>query len=66
MVHFKETNYGFEYGSATITRLHHNEKKGWVVIELKTPKKYLQLYVTKTGKVRIHEGTEEWKKEQPQ
>ncbi len=52
-MHFKETQYGFEYGAATIERCISDEKKGWVVLLLKTPKSTHQLYITKTGKVRI-------------
>lgn len=47
------TQYGFNYGAAEITRVHHNDKKGYVILHLKTRKKELQIYVTKTGKVRI-------------
>ena len=53
MIHFKETPYGFEYGDAEVTRIHGDEKRKWVVIEISTSKKTLQVYVTKTGKVRV-------------
>lgn len=49
------TDYGFTWGPAEITRILHDDPKGWIVMELKT-KKYLdgiQIYVTKTGKVRF-------------
>lgn len=49
-----ETTYGFIYGSATVERCMSDEKKGWVVIGIKTPKADIQVYVTKTGKVRIY------------
>jgi len=55
MIHFKETTYGFEYGAATITRAFSDKKKKWVMMIIET-KKYphgIQIYVTKTGKVRI-------------
>jgi len=54
--HYKETQYGFEYGSAKVSRLFSDEKKGWVTIGVTTPKypHGIQVYVTKTGKVRIH------------
>ena len=51
---YEETNYGFKYGSATIERHISDEKKGWVIIGVTTPKITLQVYVTKTGKVRIY------------
>jgi len=56
-VHYKETKHGFEYGSARVTRMFSDEKEGWVTIGIETPKhkgpETLQIYVTKTGKVRI-------------
>ena len=66
-IHFKQTQYGFEYGDAKITRLFSDKKKGWVAIGLGSSKykNSIQLYVTKTGKVRIFlEGTE-WFPEAP-
>ena len=60
-VKFKELKYGFKYGDATIERHISDEKKGWVVLGLETSKHRLQIYVTKTGKVRIHdEDGREW------
>ena len=61
MNHFKEIPYGFEWGAAKLTRLFSDDKKGWVTFGLQTPKLNLQIYVTKTGKVRIHShGKGEW------
>lgn len=63
-IHCKETQYGFEYGSAEVTRLCSDNKRGWVIICLETPRHLLnhgiQLYVTKTGKVRIYDERGEW------
>jgi len=62
--HYKETEYGFEYGSAKVERLFSNEKKGWVTLGIETPKHTysggVQVYVTKTGKVRIFDERGEW------
>ena len=55
MIRYAETKYGFEYGAAKIDRICSDEKAGWVVLCLKTKKRTLELYVTKTGKVRIHD-----------
>lgn len=58
-LHFKETQYGFEYGAAKINRLFSDTKKGWVCIGIDTPKNEktkqqgYQIFVTKSGKVRI-------------
>ena len=58
-MHFCNCQYGFEYGAAKITRLFSDEKKGWITVEVNTSKETLQIYVTKTGKIRIH-GASEW------
>lgn len=62
-INYKETNYGFEYGAAEVSRLFSDKKKQWVTISVKTPKHSLQIYVTKTGKVRVHDERGEWKAE---
>ena len=63
VTHYEETAYGFEFGSAIVSR-QISDKKGWVVLGLETPKypagKEIQIYVTKTGKVRIHDSRGEW------
>lgn len=63
MIHYKETEYGFEYGSASVTRMFSDDKKGWVTLGIQTPKHKIpiQIYVTKTGKVRVFYGNSEWK-----
>lgn len=57
MIHFQENKYGFEWGGARIIRTASDEKKGWVLLRIETPKykgdKAWQIYVTKTGKIRI-------------
>ena len=61
-MHYAVTTYGFEFGNAEVERHCSDEKKGWVLIGLKTGKETLQIYVTKTGKVRIHDANgKEWK-----
>ncbi len=52
--HYRETEYGFEYGAAKVTRMCSDVKKGWIVLRIETPRQDLQVYVTKTGKVRVH------------
>ena len=62
--HYAETTYGFEYGAAKVTRCMSDDRKGWVVLCVDTPKHSghgaIQIYVTKTGKVRIHSEGGEW------
>jgi hypothetical protein len=52
MMHYKETKYGFEYGSARVERTCSDNKKGWIVLTIITPRKRLQVYVTKTGLIK--------------
>jgi len=62
-VRYEETKYGFNYGAAEITRLFSRADDNSVCLNLKTPKGELQIYVTKTGKVRIfdyHGKGKEW------
>lgn len=63
IIHYKETQYGFEYGSARVERAFSDEDKGWVAFLITTPKypNGLQVYVTKTGKIRVFVDGEEWK-----
>ena len=60
-MHYRETKYGFEWGSAKISRDFSDEKAGWVTLRVETPKEDLQIYVTRTGKIRVH-GKDGWKK----
>jgi hypothetical protein len=63
IMHYRETKYGFEWGAVSVTRGFSDSKKGWVTLLLETPKHRngLQIYVTKTGKVRIYDSRGEWK-----
>ena len=58
-IHYKETDYGFEYGAAEVIRVASDEKKGWVVVEVQSPKSNIRIYVTKTGKIRLYRDGEE-------
>jgi len=63
-MHYKETKYGFEYGDVKVARIFSDEKKGWVTLGVESSKysgnNALQIYVTKTGKIRIHSKEGEW------
>lgn len=53
-IHCAETPYGFEWGAAKIER-GFSDARGWVTL-LVTTKKYprgIQVYITKSGKVRV-------------
>ena len=58
MPHYEETEYGFDYGCARINRLCSDDEKGWVVLGITTPKRHVQVYITKTGKIRIYSNGE--------
>jgi hypothetical protein len=62
-MYYRETQYGFEWGAANVQRCFSDDKKGWVAFLVRTPKHKngLQIYVTKTGKVRVFDGETEWK-----
>jgi len=59
-IHYKETEYGFEFGAAKVKRIFLDEEKGWVTLGITTLKTDLQIYITRTGKVRIHDNKGEW------
>ena len=61
----KITEFGFDFGPVGVKRLCADDKKGWIVLGIKTAKADLQVYVTKTGKVRISDLKGEWKPSQP-
>jgi hypothetical protein len=56
------TQYCATFGPATVERVCSDDKKGWVVMLLKTAKypHGLELYVTKSGKVRVFGKEGEW------
>jgi len=51
ILHFKETQFGFEWGPVKIER--HISHNGMVVLGIKTDKVDMNFHVTKTGKVNI-------------
>jgi hypothetical protein len=63
-IHYKETDYGFEWGAVKIERIFSDKKSGWVTIGFSTPKypdHGIQIYTTRTGKVRIFKDDKELK-----
>jgi hypothetical protein len=57
------TEYGFEWGPLDVERGFSDEKKEWVTLILRTKKHPygIQVYVTKTGKVRVFTNKGEMK-----
>jgi hypothetical protein len=60
-IHYAETRYGFDWGAAQIERCFSDHRRGWVTLRVITKKHDLQIYVTKSGKVRVHDALGEWK-----
>lgn len=62
---FSEIPCGFIFGAAKVQRYFSDRHRGWITISIETPKfkagKEIQIYVTKTGKVIIHDSRGEWK-----
>ena len=50
----QQTQYGFTWNCATITRLASDDKKGWCYLGVRTPKDCIEIYITKTGKIRVY------------
>ena len=50
---YNEDQYGFTWGPLTLHRICHDEKKGWCVLEANSKKHTVQIYCTKTGKIRV-------------
>ncbi len=53
---FENLPYGFLYGAGRFERACSDNAKGWVIVSVRTPKDEIQVYVTKTGKVRVYRG----------
>jgi hypothetical protein len=64
LAYVRQTDYGFRWGAACIQRAFSDDRRGCVTLTIETPKhtghNSLQVYVTRTGKVRIHDSRGEW------
>ena len=61
---FAETQFGFQWGGGEIKRVCDIEKTGAVILALETKRTELEIYVTRTGKVRVvTHGGNEWHEE---
>jgi hypothetical protein len=65
-LHYAETQCGFDWGAAKVIRAFSDPKQGYVWMMIETPKhkerNVLQIYVTKSGKIRVYDGSGEWTK----
>ena len=50
----KRDGHGFQFGPANVSAVCSDDKKGWAVVGVQTLKHAVQVYVTKTGRVRVH------------
>ena len=57
------TQFGFEFGPATVERIISGDGKGWVLIGVRSPKpkETVEVYMTKTGKTRVYKNGVELK-----
>ena len=53
---FEQTQYGFNWGSAEVERMMSDEDKGWVYLGVKSPRWAVNVYVTKSGKIRVYKA----------
>ncbi len=49
----EETPYGFKWGAASFERWISDDPNGWIVAGIQTPKATVQVYVTRTGHIRL-------------
>lgn len=52
---YEETEFGFNFGSAEVTRVCSDKKKGWVILSVKTPRSEIEIRVTKSGIIHVGE-----------
>ena len=49
---YQETMYGFRWGAATVVRIASDGNRGWVALEIQSPKESLRVRITKSGLLR--------------
>lgn len=52
---YQVTNHGVQFGPALVEALCSDDAKGWILLRLKTGKTTIEVYVTKTGKIRFYQ-----------
>ena len=50
----QRTPHGFDWSCAKIECLASDEKKGWIYLGVTTPKDSIEIYITKSGKVKVY------------
>ena len=54
MSNIQRTSFGFDWSCAKIECLASDEKKGWVYLGVTTPRDSIEVYITKSGKIRVY------------
>lgn len=52
---YEETQYGFNWGALRIERMHSDKQTGAIYLGLTSDRRSLDLYVTRTGKMRLYD-----------
>ena len=50
----QRTPHGFDWSCAKTECLSSDEKKGWIYLGVATPKDSIEIYITKSGKMRVY------------
>ena len=53
---------GFDWGAASVQRMESDSRKGSVTLSINTPKETLQVYISRTGVIRVFSLEDEWEK----
>lgn len=53
-MNIQRTPHGFDWNCAKIECLASDNKKGWMYLGVTTPKDCIEIYITKSGKMRVY------------
>ena len=60
----QRTPYGFDWSCAKIACLASGEKKGLIYLGVTTPKDSIEVYITKSGKMRVYNAKDSTNKKE--
>ena len=60
----QRTPHGFDWNCAKIECLASDEKKGWVYLGVTTPRDSIEIYITKSGKMRVYNAKDSTNKKE--
>ena len=64
MSNIRRTSFGFDWSCAKIECLASDEKKGWVYLGVTTPRDSIEIYITKSGKMRVYNAKDSTNKKE--